>query len=50
MEKVTIKISELVIDGEIANIIINCLKKHEPEIWNVLRNELMLGIKNEQSK
>lgn len=35
-----ITIKELSIDTEIADKIINLIKKHEPEIWKVLKEEL----------
>lgn len=35
-----ITIKELTIDIESGNKIINLIKKHEPEIWNVLKVEL----------
>lgn len=40
MSETRIKIKELEMNGETAIRIAECLKKHEPEIWEVLSGEL----------
>jgi hypothetical protein len=40
MSETRIKIKELEMNGETAIRIVECLKKHEPEIWKVLSDEL----------
>ena len=38
--KVQIIIKELALDGDTAIKIANCLKEHEPEIWQVIEKEI----------
>jgi len=40
MSETRIKIKELEMNGETAIRIAECLKKHEPEIWEFLSGEL----------
>jgi hypothetical protein len=50
MSETRIKIKELEMNGETAIRIVECLKKHEPEIWKVLREELKKALRiNDES-
>jgi hypothetical protein len=45
MGETRIKIKELEMNGETAIRIAECLKKHEPEIWEVLSGELKQALR-----
>lgn len=45
MSETRIKIKELEMNGETAIRIAECLKKHEPEIWKVLSEELKQALR-----
>ena len=45
MSETRIKIKELEMNGETAIRIVECLKKHEPEIWKVLSVELKQALR-----